>query len=48
MVEFDLGGLVFSGFILLLIGFGVYCIIKNAVKAAIRELEEEKRNRDDG
>lgn len=43
MVEFNLDSFVLLIFILFFIGFGIYLLIKKAVKAAIRELDEEKR-----
>lgn len=42
MSDFNLDGLVFVIFILFLIGLGLYILVKNAVKAALREIEEKK------
>lgn len=41
----DLDVLVFVVFILFLVGFGLYLMMKYAVKAAMREIEEEKNSK---
>ncbi|MEG0453410.1 MAG: hypothetical protein RR428_10295 [Coprobacillus sp.] len=43
MNDFSLEGLIFLVIILFLLVYGLFILIKIAVKTAIRELEEEKK-----